>query len=247
MLTEFLRRVPLLQDLDEAQLARLAALARVEEHPTNHVLFREGDAVDAFYLVRSGCVTVFRDARGKPLQLLARLEEGGFFGEMGLLNKARRLATARTLGPTTVLRIDKADLLGVLADNPGLELKFRAEVIRRHGMNVSALLGLAGQRDVRIRLGVPVWIELPDGTRLSTTVENLSLGGLALAGVPAAWQLKTPVRFTLGIEDDAPLLQVEGTVSWRRGESAGIAFAELKPGAEALVYRALRRLLDVKS
>ena len=114
MLQDFLRQVPLFQDLEAAQLDRMADLAREESLPSHHVLFREGDAVDAFYLVRSGCVTVFRDAKGKPLQLLARLGEWGFFGEMGLLNKARRLATARTLGPTTVLRIDKTDLLAVL-------------------------------------------------------------------------------------------------------------------------------------
>ena len=48
------------------------------------VLFREGDPVDAFYIVHDGLVTVFRDQEGKPQQVLARLEEGGFFGEMGL-------------------------------------------------------------------------------------------------------------------------------------------------------------------
>lgn len=247
MFQEFLRQVPLFQDLDAAQLDRMAALVREESHPSHHVLFREGDEVDAFYLVRSGYVTVFRDAKGKPLQLLARLGEGGFFGEMGLLNKARRLATARTLGPTTVLRIDKPDLLAVLADNPGLELKFRAEVIRRHGMNVSALLGLAGQRDVRIRLGVPAEIELPDGTRRPTTVENLSLGGVALSGVPEAWRARSVVRFGLALPGETTLLQVEGSVTWRREEGAGIAFEPLKPGDEALIYRTLRRLLDVKT
>ena len=246
MLTEFLRRVPLLQDLDEAQLARLAALARVEEHPTNHVLFREGDAVDAFYLVRSGCVTVFRDARGKPLQLLARLEEGGFFGEMGLLNKARRLATARTLGPTTVLRIDKADLLGVLADNPGLELKFRAEVIRRHGMNVSALLGLAGQRDVRIRLGVDAVMEMEDGARLSVTLENLSLGGVGLSGAPETWQTGQEVHFRLGLAGEPEILNVRGTVTWREGDTIGVAFAPDAAGNALLIQRALRRFLDAR-
>ena len=247
MLEEFLRKVPLFQDLEAAQLARLAALAREQSLPSHHVLFREGDPVDAFYLVRSGCVTVFRDTKGKPLQLLARLEEGGFFGEMGLLNKARRLATARTLGPTAVLRIDKADLLEVLADNPGLELKFRAEVIRRHGLNVSALLGLAGQRDVRIRLGVPAEVELPDGTRRPVLVENLSLGGVALTGAPEAWRLGAPVRFALGVPGETGLLRVEGSVTWRRDDSVGIAFEPLKPGEEGLIYRALRRLLDVRS
>lgn len=246
MLEDFLRKIALFQDLDAEQLARFATLAREESHPSHHVLFREGDPVEAFYLVRSGSVTVVREARGKPLQVLARLGEGGFFGEMGLLNKARRLATARTLGPTALLRIDKADLLEVLADNPGLELKFRAEVIRRHGMNVSALLGLAGQRDVRIRLGVPAEILLPDGSRLPTAVENLSLGGVALTGVPEEWQPKSEVRFVLGVKDEPHLLEVEGSVSWRRGASAGIAFEPLHPGGEAMVYRVLRRLLDVK-
>ena len=243
---DFLRKVPLFQDLDGAQLARIATLAQEESYPGHHVLFREGDPVDSFYLVRTGCVTVFRDARGKPLQLLARLGEGGFFGEMGLLNKARRLATARTLGATTVLRIDKADLLAVLADNPGLELKFRAEVIRRHGMNVSALLGLAGQRDVRIRLGVPAEIALPDGTRRQTTVENLSLGGMALTSAPAAWQPRTSVSFVLGVQGEPQLLEVQGAVSWRRGDTVGVAFEPLPPGGEAIVYRVLRRLLDNK-
>ena len=152
-------------------------------------------------------VTVFRDEPGKPQQVVARLEEGGFFGEMGLLNdKARRYASARTAAPTVLLRIDKADLIQILATNPGLELKFRAEVIRRHGMNVSALLGLAGQRDVRIRLGVDAVLELPDGTRLSVTLENLSLGGVGLSGVPVDWQTGHPVRFRLGLpgEPDDP-------------------------------------------
>lgn len=243
---DFLRKLPLFQELDGAQLSRIAALAKEERYPGHHVLFREGDPVDAFYLVRSGCVTVFRNVRGKPLQLLARLGEGGFFGEMGLLNKARRLATARTQGATTVLRIEKADLLAVLADNPGLELKFRAEVIRRHGMNVSALLGLAGQRDVRIRLGVPAELALPDGTRQPTTVENLSLGGIALAGAPEPWQPGASVRFVLGLAGEPQLLDVEGAVSWRRGDTVGITFQPLHPGGEAIIYRVLRRLLDNK-
>src|SRR4029077_15700688 len=183
---DFLRRIPLFADLDEGQLHHLAALAHEEHHPAYKLIFREGDGVDAFYMVRDGMVTVFRDEPGRPQQVVARLEEGGFFGEMGLLNdKARRYASARTAAPTPLLRIEKADLIRLLATNPGLELKFRAEVIRRHGMNVSALLGLAGQRDVRIRLGVDVVLRLPDGPRLSVTLENLSLGGVGLSGVPS--------------------------------------------------------------
>lgn len=247
MLKEFLRKVSLFADLEEDQLDRLATFTREESYPTNHVLFREGDAVDSFYLVREGGVTVFRDAKGKPIQLLARLEEGGYFGEMGLLNRARRLASARTSGPTRLLRIDKANLLQLLADNPGLELKFRAEIIRRHGMNVSSLLGLAGQRDVRIRLGVPAEASFGDGTRLPLTLENLSLGGVAVSGLAGGWPSGERIQFSLAPRGQAPILEVSGTVTWREGDAAGVAFDALQPGEEAVIYRALRRFLDVRT
>src|ERR1700709_1875378 len=75
LLKDFLRQVSLFADLDEDQLGRLAGLASEVSYPANHILFREGDPVDSFYLVREGGVTVFRDTKGKPIQLLARLEE----------------------------------------------------------------------------------------------------------------------------------------------------------------------------
>lgn len=242
---DFLRKVSLFADLDDGQLDRLAALAHEEHHPAYQLIFREGDAVDSFYLVRHGMVTVFRDEVGRPQQVVARLEEGGFFGEMGLLNdKARRYASARTAAPTTLLRVGKIDLIRVLAANPGLELKFRAEVIRRHGMNVSALLGLAGQRDVRIRLGIDVVLKLPDGTRLSVTLENLSLGGVGLSGVPSLWQTGHPVQFQLGLAGEPDILDVAGSVTWREGETVGIAFGPEAAGNALVVQRALRRFLD---
>lgn len=245
LLKDFLRKVSLFSDLPEGQLDRLAAVCQEESQPAYQLIFREGDPVDAFYVVQEGLVTVFRDEQGRPLQVLARLEEGGFFGEMGLLNdKARRIASARTAAPTRLLKIEKADLIQLLTDNPSLELKFRSEVIRRHGMNVSALLGLAGQRDVRIRLGVDAVLEMEDGTSLAVKLENLSLGGVGLSGAPATWEIGHLVRFRLGRPGDPEVLAVSGTVTWREGDTVGIAFGPEAAGNASLVYRTLRRFLD---
>jgi len=245
VLKEFLRQVPLFAELDGGQLEHLAGLLKEERHAAYELIFREGDLVDAFYIVRHGMVTVFRDETGQPQQVLARLEEGGFFGEMGLLNdKARRFASARTAAPTTLLRLEKPDLIRLLAANPGLELRFRAEVIRRHGMNVSALLALAGQRDVRIRLGVDAVLDLEDGTRLPVTLENLSLGGVGLSGAPASWQAGHLVRFGLGLPVEPPILDVSGTVTWREGDTVGIAFGPEAAGDASLINRVLRQFLD---
>jgi CRP-like cAMP-binding protein len=245
LLKEFLRTVPLFSDLPGDQLDRLARLFREERFPAYHLVYREGDPVDAFYVVREGMVTIFRDEQGSPQQILARLEQGGFFGEMGVLNdKARRIASARTASPAVLLRIDKADLVPVLMSNPGLELKLRAEVIRRHGMNVSALLGLAGQRDVRIRLGVDAILRTEDGRRLAVILENLSLGGVGLSRVPNNWQTGHLVRFHLGTPREPDLLHVSGTVTWREADNVGIAFGPEAAGNAPLIHRALRRFLN---
>jgi CRP/FNR family transcriptional regulator, anaerobic regulatory protein len=239
----FLRRIPLFRDLEEVDLARVLAVARLERYAAGELVFREGEPVDALYLVREGTVTVFRDAPGKPQQVLARLREGGFFGETGLLERVRRIASARASAPTTVLRIDKGDLLCLLADYPPLELRLRNEVIRALGHGVSALMGLTRKGDVRIRLGVEVEAVLPDGARLPLRLENLSAGGLGVTGAPEAWRLETPVRFGLAPPGEPPILAVDGTVSWREGEQAGIAFAAPSQQLADKVHRALRRLL----
>jgi len=245
LLKEFLRKVALFSDLDDAQLARLAGHVREERFAAYQLVFREGDPVEAFYLVREGAVTVFRDEPGKPQQVLARLEEGNFFGEMGLLNdKAKRYASARTAAPTTLLHIARADFLELLTRNPGLELKFRAEVVRRRGMNVSALLGLAGQRDVRIRLGMEALLDFADGARLPVVLENLSLGGVGLSQVPDDWNASDAVRFRLGRRDEPGLLDVQGMVAWREGDTVGIAFDHEPPGGATQIQRVLRRFME---
>ena len=247
MLKDFLRDVSLFHGLEDDQLQRLEELAQEEAVPAKQVIFREGDLVDAFYLVKDGLVTVFREEKGKPLQVLARLEPGGFFGEMGLLNdKARRVASARASVPTILLRIEKPDLVTVLADNPMLELKFRAEVIRRHGMNVSALLALAGQRDVRIHLRVGALVTLEDGSSFDVILENLSLGGVGLSGAPEDWQVKRPVCFLLGLRSEPSILRVAGAVTWREGDAVGISFDDATAGNAPLVQNVLRRFLDAR-
>jgi CRP-like cAMP-binding protein len=247
LLRDFLRSVSLFQGLEGDQLQLLEDLVREETVAAKQVIFREGDAVDAFYLVKEGLVTVFREEKGRPLQVLARLEPGGFFGEMGLLNdKARRVASARASLPTVLLRMERSDLVTVLAANPMLELKFRAEVIRRHGMNVSALLGLAGQRDVRIHLRVPALITLEDGVQLEMVLENLSLGGIGLSGAPDAWQVKQPVCFILGLPGELSILPVTGEITWREGDAVGIAFESDAAGNAPLIQRVLRKFLDAR-
>lgn len=241
---DFLRKVSLFSELEDRLLERVAGIAREETFPRHHMVFREGDPVDAFYVVREGAVTVYRDDAGKPQQVLARLEEGEFFGEMGLLNDdTRRYASARTAAPTTLLCIARPDLLALCAASPVLEMRLRAEIVRRRGKNVSVLLGATTQKDVRIRVGSAAVLETEDGVRLDVILENLSPGGLCLSRAPSHWQAGQTVRFRLGPADEPGILHGEGTISWREGDTVGLAFAPSVAGDDTRIQRALRSFL----
>jgi hypothetical protein len=75
-------------------------------------------------------------------------------------------------------------------------------------------------------------------------LENLSLGGVGLSGVPAGWQTGQLVHFRLGLPGEPAILDVSGAVTWREGGTVGIAFGSEAAGNALLIQRALRRFLD---
>jgi adenylate cyclase len=69
------------------------------------------------------------------------------------------------------------------------------------------------------------------GQTCLVTTRDVSEGGMALGGVPAAWEVGTRVEIRCeGGLLPRPLL-AEGTIAWRRGDEAGISFAPLDPEA----------------
>lgn len=78
--------------IDRCALVELAA---------GEVLFRQGDAGDALYVVASGEVAVIDD--GPPRVELSRLGESSFFGEIALVTDEKRTATVEATRPTELL------------------------------------------------------------------------------------------------------------------------------------------------
>lgn len=66
------------------------------------VIFRQGDKGDCLYDVYQGRVGIYADYGTEREQLLAEYYTDQFFGEMGLLDRAPRSATAVALEDTTL-------------------------------------------------------------------------------------------------------------------------------------------------
>jgi cAMP-dependent protein kinase regulator len=100
-----LQKVPLFSTLDPASLGRLIAAATPVSLPSGGLLFRQGDAGEAMYVIAGGQIGLY--AEGPPRVELARFGEGSFFGEISLVARTPRSATAEAMEDSWLFVIDR--------------------------------------------------------------------------------------------------------------------------------------------
>jgi CRP-like cAMP-binding protein len=115
---EFLRKVSLFQDLDRADLSKLAALLVSKKVSAGTVIFRELDDSDALYMVETGQVVISKCVHGQVDIVLTRFSAGDFFGEMGLFDAAPRSATAHSEVDSILWRLDRKAFQQIFTDQP---------------------------------------------------------------------------------------------------------------------------------
>lgn len=71
---------------------------------TDEMIFREGDPGDCAYIIDDGMVEVSLDKDGRKL-VMATLTKGDILGEMAIIDRKPRSASARAIMPTTVTAI----------------------------------------------------------------------------------------------------------------------------------------------
>lgn len=137
--------------LDVATLRTLAARLEPVNAGADEVIFRQGDAGDCCYLVRSGSVEVVSTPAEGEERRLAVLGPGMIFGEVALLTEERRNATVRALEPSGLLVLYRRDLLEAIAANRGVRQRFldmvewRSRPRRAPGVHIQQLTGEAGE------------------------------------------------------------------------------------------------------
>ncbi|MFN7972039.1 MAG: cyclic nucleotide-binding domain-containing protein [Acidobacteriota bacterium] len=108
--TRELRPLILFDKLDVDEIRLIASLTTTVEHPKGHRLFAQGDPGDCLYVVVAGRVRI-EVARGTRTDPVATLEEGAVIGEIGLLVKDRRSASAHAETDVRLLMLPREKLL----------------------------------------------------------------------------------------------------------------------------------------
>jgi CRP-like cAMP-binding protein len=81
------------------------------------ILFRENDPGDAMYVIMSGRIAILKRVMEKIDKTLGILEAGEYFGEMSLLLKADRTATARAIEDTVLVKLTRETFRLVLQEH----------------------------------------------------------------------------------------------------------------------------------
>ena len=113
-----LHRTPLLSSLGPDSMHRLIDKVILLDLAPGQVLFRQGDAGDALYVVAEGSVSMV--AEGPPRVELNNLGEGEFFGEIALVTDQVRNATieAHPLSGAQLLQIERHVIAELVNEEP---------------------------------------------------------------------------------------------------------------------------------
>jgi CRP/FNR family transcriptional regulator, cyclic AMP receptor protein len=127
----FLRRVPLFQSLNEAQLDVLATGSLRRNYPRGRTIVAEGEPSQSLYILLSGRAKVQRsDSEGKEV-ILAVIGPGEFFGEMSLIDDSPRSASVITLESSDFMAINKDNFKAMLLQNNDIGMQIMRGLVRR--------------------------------------------------------------------------------------------------------------------
>ena len=113
--------------LDTAGVAR-----KVVEFRRAESIFSQGDAADkVMYIQRGGVKLSIVNGSGKEV-VVAMFGPRDFFGESCMAGQSIRMGTATAITPTTLLVIDKSEMLRVLHAEHGLSDRFISYMLARN-------------------------------------------------------------------------------------------------------------------
>ena len=109
-----LASTPILESLDRASVEELCSKGRIQTFPRNSYLFHEGDPAREVYFLLDGKVEICTNSTGGRRQLYAVVQGREFIGELAVLARSPRTATAKTVEDSTAWALDGEAFVGFL-------------------------------------------------------------------------------------------------------------------------------------
>ncbi len=130
-IVELLGRVPVFSTLEHEDLERIADLAVPRAFEPGQIVFREGDASDTCYIVRSGRARAVREHPDGRTITLATFGSGDIFGELAMFEDELRSATVEAVQRTSVVAVLGPDMRRLMVEHPQIAIRLVVALGRR--------------------------------------------------------------------------------------------------------------------
>src|SRR2546421_7737438 len=128
---DFLKKVPLFLELDDAELHQLTSVMREQHYKKHTTIVRVDDPGGALYILKNGLVKITLEDQHGYEMILRILYPTDFFGEMSLLDGMPRSATVTAQEASDVLIMSREHFLSIIEQSPKILLKMTAVLSKR--------------------------------------------------------------------------------------------------------------------
>jgi CRP/FNR family transcriptional regulator, cyclic AMP receptor protein len=113
-------------------LATIDGGRTVSDYRKNQIIFSQGDPADSVFYIQKGKVKIAVTSKQGKEAVVAIPGAEEFFGEGCLVAQPLRLATAKAITESTVMRVEKAEMIRVLHAEPTFAEVFTAHLLTRN-------------------------------------------------------------------------------------------------------------------
>ena len=129
------------RQFDPVEFLQTAAHGRIiSTHQKKKIIFSQGDVADAVIYIKKGKVKVTVISKQGKEAVVAILGADEFCGEGCLIGQPKRLATATTMTDCVIMKVNKAELLQVLQNEPAFSKMFISHILEETLVSRKTLL-----------------------------------------------------------------------------------------------------------
>src|ERR1700681_1858753 len=179
------------------------------------VVFSQGDTADAVFYIQSGTVKLTAVSTRRKKAIIAFLQRGSFFGEGSLGGQSLRICTARSIGPSNIIRLRKQNTIRTLERDPKFAALFveylLSRIIRIEEDLVDQFFNFSERRLARVLL---LFGQMSKGSRPDSALKVSQSTLAEMVGTTRArvnkfmngFKKKGLVSYNGGLQINAPLI-----------------------------------------
>jgi len=161
-------------------LTKIAVGKSVREYQADDSIFSQGEKADAVFYIQTGKVKLTVVSTSGKEAVIAYLPEKSFFGEGSIAGQQLRISTASALQFCTIVRIEKAVMLGLLSREPEFSGQFLTHMLSRNlRMEADLVDHLFNSSEKRLARLLLMMANFGQNSKVSSDIEKISQETLA--------------------------------------------------------------------